>query len=232
MNEAIFFLQTFVALLAVLLAARMGLVWLIALLCTMLVLMNLFVLKQMDLFGMELTGGNVLYGAVFLATDLLAEHWGKRQAYRAVRIGFCVSLFAMVMGRLIVLFEPNAFDAEMGGGEALATLLTPQWRIVSASMVTYLLVQHLDVFLYEWWRRRTKGKALWLRNNGSTWVSQAADTVLFTVLAFAGMGFPIWNMIFFTYILKVSLAILDTPFLYLSKTQLFAPRDVGARASL
>ena len=227
MNEAIFFLQTFVALGAVLLAARMGQIWLIGLLTAMLVLMNVFVLKQMNLFGMPLTGGNVLYAAVFLTTDLLAEHWGKRPAYRAVRIGFCVSLFFLAMSSLIVLYEPNAADAETGGGAALAVLMTPQWRIVSASMFSYLIVQHLDVFLFEWWRRRTRGKALWLRNNGSTWVSQGVDTVLFTVLAFAGMGFPIWNMIVFAYVLKILIAALDTPFIYLSKTQLLRPRDLG-----
>jgi uncharacterized integral membrane protein (TIGR00697 family) len=212
---------------AVLIAARLGRVWLIALLGAMLVLMNIFVLKQMDLFGMALTGGNVLYAAVFLSTDLLAEHWGKRAAYRAVRVGFAISLFFLVMSNLILLYTPNAFDAELGGHAAMTTLFSPQWRIVAASMISYLVVQHLDVWLFEWWRRRTGGRMLWLRNNGSTWVSQAVDTVLFTSLAFVGAGFPIWNMIAFTYIVKIIVAAIDTPFIYLSKTPLFRPRDTA-----
>ena len=96
-------------------------------------------------------------------------------------------------------------------------------------MFSYLLVQHLDVWLYDWIRRRTKDRFLWLRNNGSTCVSQAVDSILFTVLAFAGMeGFPLVQIILFTYIVKVMVALLDTPFIYLSKTSFFKPRDLGA----
>jgi len=224
-NESVFFLQVFVSLAAVLVAARLGYVWVIGLLSAMLVLMNLFVLEQMDLFGLSVTGGNVLYAAVFLSTDVLAEHWGKRAAFRAVRIGFGVSLFFIAMSILFLLYQPNAYDTEMGAAEALKTLLTPQKQIVAASMFTYLVVQHLDVALFEWLRRLTKGKHLWLRNNGSTLISQATDTVLFTVLAFWGMGFPILNMILFTYAIKVGVAALDTPFIYLSKTAWLRPRD-------
>jgi len=234
-NEAIFFLQVFIVLGCVILAARLGQIWLVALMSAMLVLMNIFVLKQMNLFGMALTGGNVLYAAVFLTTDVLTEHWGERAAYRAVRIGFCVSVFFVATSSLILWYAPNAYDAEaaFGGHEALARILKPQWRIVGASMASYLVVQHLDVWLYEWWRARTRGRFLWLRNNGSTWVSQGVDSVLFTVLAFAGSGIlpmeTMVNMIVFTYILKIIVATLDTPFIYLSKTPLLRPRDAEAR---
>ena len=224
-NELVFFAQAAVALAAVLVAARLGRVWLTAFIAVMLVLMNFFVLKQVTLFGMDVTCGNVLYASVFLATDLLAEHWGRRDAYRAVRVGFAVSLFFLVMGLLILAYRPNAFDAELGGHAALATLLTPQWRIVGASMVSYLIVQHLDIFLYEWWRKKTHGRHLWLRNNGSTLVSQLVDTIIFTTLAFVGMGLPIVQMIAFTYVIKLIVALIDTPFIYLSKTSLLRPRD-------
>lgn len=227
-NEVYFFLQTLVTLSAVLAAARLGRVWLTALLCVMLVLMNVFVLKQMVLFGMTVTGGNVLYAAVFLSTDLLAEHWGRRSAYRAVRIGFCASVFFVVMGSMILLYEPASGD---WANPALQTLFTPMWRVVFASMFTYLLVQHLDVWLFGWIRKRTGGRYLWLRNNGSTCVSQAVDTVLFTVLAFAGQpGFALGQIILFTYVVKVVVAFLDTPFIYLSKTPFFRPRDMEESA--
>ena len=227
-NEAIFFLQAAVALGCVLVATRLGRVWVTSLIAVMLVLMNFFVLKQIRLFDMDVTCGNVLYASVFLATDLLAEHWGRRDAYRAVRIGFAVSFFFLAMGMLILAYRPNGFDAELGAHAALATLISPQWRIVGASMVSYLIVQHLDIYLYEWWREKTHGKHLWLRNNGSTWISQFVDTVVFTTLAFSGLAdFPIGQMIMFTYFAKLIVAVIDTPFIYLSKTRFLRP--AGAR---
>lgn len=220
-NEAIFFAQALVALSAVLVAARLGAAWLTGLICAMIVLMNLFVLKQMRLFGMDVTGGNVLYAAVFLSTDLLAEHWGRRRAYRAVWAGFFVSVFFVAMSCCMLLTKPNAYD---WASEPLAALLEPQWRIVGASMLTYLVVQHLDVWQYDFYKRKTKGRMLWLRNNASTWVSQLVDSTLFTILAFAATGYPILQMIVFTYVIKILVAALDTPFIYLSKTPLLRPR--------
>lgn len=228
-NELVFLLQAAIALGCVLAAVRLGQVWATALIGVMLVLMNVFVLKQITLFGMNVTVGNVLYASVFLATDLLAEHWGKRAAYRAVRIGFALSLFFLAMCLAVLAYRPNALDAELGGHNALSVLLTPQWRIVGASMVSYLIVQHLDVWLFEWWRRKTAGKHLWLRNNGSTLISQLLDSAIFTMLAFAGMPFPIVQMILFTYFVKLIVALLDTPFIYLSKTPWLRPPD-AARA--
>lgn len=223
-NEAVFFLHALLTLAFVLGAARLGRVWLVALVAAMLVAMNLAVLQQITLFGMDVTGGNVLYAAIFLATDLLAEHWGRREAYRTVRIGFGVSLFFLLTSQAVLFYTPNGLDFAR---PALETLFSPQWRIIGASMLSYLVVQHLDVWLYERIRRATGGRLLWLRNNGSTWVSQALDSVLFTLGAFAGMeGFAaatLMQMIVFTYLVKVAVALLDTPFLYLSKTRALRP---------
>ena len=69
-NEAVFFLQVFLSLLAVLLACRMGYGYLLGLIAALVILMNVFVVKQMDLFGLSVTGGNVLYAAIFLSTDI------------------------------------------------------------------------------------------------------------------------------------------------------------------
>ncbi len=229
-NEFLFFLQSAVALSCVIIAGRMGRMYLIGLLSVMLVLMNIFVLKQIRLFGMDVTGGNVLYAAVFLATDMIAEHYGRKEAYRAVRTGFFVSVFFVVMGLFIVQYSPIDNDFSVMTNNALGTLLTPTWRIVGASMITYLIVQNLDVFLYDWWRRKTKGKALWLRNNGSTLISQSLDTMIFHPLAFLGMeGFTpdiVLQMAVFTGIIKIIIGVIDTPFLYLSKTKMLCPRDI------
>lgn len=212
-NELLFIIMSLVSLGFVLLAFRLGKAWLIGLICADVILMNIFVVKGMYLFGLAATGGNVLYASIFLATDILCEHYGKQEAIRAVRIGFFVSIFFLIMSQFILKFIPADYDFAQGAMKNLF-MLTP--RIVLGSMIAYLISQHLDVWLYNKIKEKTKGKMLWLRNNGSTWVSQLVDSIIFTVIAFAGV-YPLFELILFTYIIKIIVAILDTPFIYLSK---------------
>ena len=84
-------------------------------------------------------------------------------------------------------------------------------------MVAFLVSQNHDVLAFDMWKRITGGKHLWLRNNASTSVSQAIDTVIFVLLAFAGTysWSTIWSMIWVTYVIKLAVALADTPFVYL-----------------
>ncbi len=219
-NELLFILQTLASLAIALFAFRMGRKWLMALVTLNIVLMNIFVIKQVDLFGMAATGGNVLYACIFLCTDLLSEHYGKKQAFKAVQIGFFASIVFVLMTQFMLKFTPNDWDIAQGAFETLFTL-SP--RIVAASMVTYLISQNLDVYLFHKIKDKTKGRLLWLRNNGSTFVSQFVDSAIFTMLAFYGVpGFEaIWSIILFTWIIKITVAALDTPFMYLSHVRFF-----------
>jgi uncharacterized PurR-regulated membrane protein YhhQ (DUF165 family) len=233
-NELLFGIEVLVTLSFVLLANRLGQIWLVALMAVMLVLMNIFVLKQMDLFGMQLTGVNVLYAAIFLASDLLAEHWGRREAYRAVRVGFGASVFLVAMGLIVIQFTPNIEDSSGGGippHEALKTLLTPRgasWaprcsptRGPASRCVDF----HLGAASHG-------GTPVWLRTSASTMVSQTVDSFLFHPLAFAGLpGFTsttILNMILFNCILKLMVALIENPYIYLSKTRWLRPHDTPA----
>ena len=87
-NELVFLFQIIIGLFFTLATFRMGKSWLLAYIGVCIVLANIFVTKQINLFGLAATGGNVVYGSVFLATDLLNEHYGKEEAKKAVYIGF------------------------------------------------------------------------------------------------------------------------------------------------
>lgn len=202
-------------------AFRMGKIWVIGMIAAYAILMNIFVTKGMYLFGLAATGGNVLYASIFLGTDLLAEHYGKKTATRAIRIGFLASIFFLIMSQFILWFEPADFDFAQGAFETIFTL-TP--RIVIGSLIAYLISQHLDVWLFHKIKKKTQGKHLWLRNNGSTWISQAVDSIIFTLIAFLGVFPSIWQIILFTYIIKIIVAAIDTPFIYLSKQ--FLPKEL------
>ncbi|MBU0683760.1 MAG: queuosine precursor transporter [Candidatus Omnitrophica bacterium] len=214
MNETYFVLMSLISLGFMLLAFRLGKSWVVGLIAVNAVLMNIFVLKGMYLFGLAATGGNVLYASIFLGTDLLAEYYGKKEAMRAVMVGFFASLFFLVMSQFILKFVPADYDFAQDAFKIIFTL-TP--RIIAGSMIAYLISQNLDVWLFHKIKKKTGSKHLWLRNNGSTWASQAIDSVVFTLIAFWGVFPDIWQIILFTYIIKIIVAAIDTPFIYLSK---------------
>lgn len=181
-NEIIFTLHLLAGGIILLAAARLGKTWLTALIAICTVLMNIVVSKQIDLFGWHVTGGNVLYGLVFLANDVLNEHFGKAEARRAVLIGFCGGIAVIAMTQFSLWYAPNDFDTAQPHLGYLFDI-TAYPRIVIASMTTYLLAQMIDIRIYQWIRARTGvQKMLWLRSNASTWVSQAFDTVFFTTV--------------------------------------------------
>ncbi|MBC8205076.1 queuosine precursor transporter [bacterium] len=215
MNELVFLIKLLAGLTLTLIAFRLGKEWLFALVAVYVVLANIFVTKQIILLGMAATGGNAVYGCVFFATDLLSEHHSKKDAKKAVMIGFFASLILLIMSQLIIVFAPSSEDFVQDGMKTIFTFIP---RIIAASMAAYLISQFHDIWAFHFWKKRTKGKYLWLRNNLSTYVSQLIDSIVFVTLAFAGVfsWSVIWQIIITTYLLKIIVAIIDTPFIYLS----------------
>ncbi len=215
-NDLLFILQTLGTLIVALICFRLGRVWLTGFITVCAVLINLAVLKQMELFGLSATGGNVFYAAIFFATDLLDEYWGPKAAGRAVRIGFMGGLLYLGMTQVILLYTPNATDFAQ---PAMLELFGIVPRIMLGSLLAYLISQHLDIWLFSRIREATgRERFLWLRNNLSTFLSQAVDTLVFSLIAFYGLpNFPLIEVILVTYLLKVIVATLDTPFIYLSR---------------
>jgi len=193
----------------------MGKQYLIGWVAASIVLANIFVTKQMKLFGLDATGGNVLYASIFLATDLLNEHYSKEDAKDAVKIGFLAALLYLISSRFIVYYLPSENDSVHNGMQSIFAFAP---RIIIASLLAYLISQFHDIWAYNFIREKTGQKLLWLRNNGSTWISQLIDSVIFSVVAFVGI-FPfkvVFQIILSTYILKIFVALLDTPFMYMS----------------
>ena len=186
-----------------------------AIIASNVVIMNLFVLKGITLFSLDATGGNVLYASIFLGTDIISEYYGPGEARKAVFIGFFISIFFLIASRFILMFEPAPWDIYH---PAMKQLFTPVWRITAASMAAYILSQNFDVVTYAWLKKKLPDH-LWVRNNGSTWASQIIDTCVFCIAAFAGVYEVkiIFGIVLSTYILKIIVAAVDTPFIYLSK---------------
>lgn len=182
------------------------------------ILANLQVCKQVNIFGFETTAGNVLYAASFLCTDILSEKYGKKAAQKAVYLGIFTNIIWILGTQLTLHSQPSQFDSVQPHMEALLGLMP---RVAGASLIAYICSQFLDVFLYHliWKKSGNSEKFLWLRNNGSTMISQAFDTGIFVTIAFAG-SVPVnvfWSIMFTTYLFKVIVALFDTPFAYLAR---------------
>ena len=186
------------------------------------ILANVEVLMLVRAFGMEQTLGNVMFAATYLATDILSENEGKKSAARAVWIGVFTSAAMLLLTQYWFLYAPADSDWARGSIEAIFST-TP--RLLLASFIGYAVSQRFDVWLYHrWWdftsKKTGNGRAfLWLRNNGSTLISQAINTVLFTTIAFAGWydTSTLWAVMLSSYVIYVFTSLLDTPVVYLAR---------------
>jgi queuosine precursor transporter len=181
------------------------------------ILANIQVVKTVDLFRLSATLGNIVYATSFLATDILSENYGKKDAKRAVYIGFFSLIVMAGFMNLALLFKPAPEDFAQ---ESLVTIFNLVPRIAGASLLAYWISQLHDVWAYQYWKKKfPSSKFIWIRNNASTIVSQLIDSVIFTLAAFAGT-FPrgvLFEIVISTYLLKVLVAAADTPFVYLAR---------------
>ena len=186
------------------------------------ILANVEVLILIKAFGMEQTLGNVLFAVTFLITDILSECEGKKAANKAVLISIVCSIFFVILSQSWLLYTPSESDWVM---PSIREVFSNTPRMVLASLAVYAISQFFDVWLYhKWWaftekKFGDKRRFLWLRNNGSTLVSQIINTVLFNVFAFAGTYDvkTLISIIASSYVIYVFTSLLDTPAVYIAR---------------
>jgi uncharacterized integral membrane protein (TIGR00697 family) len=180
------------------------------------IIANIQVLKLVDLFGVNATLGNIVYASSFLVTDILSENYGKKSATRAVVVGFLSLIVSMCLFQAALWFQPSPDD---WANESLKNIFGLMPRIVLASLLAFGMSQSHDVWAYNFWKKKWPAdRFIWIRNNASTMISQLIDSIVFTLVAFAGtLPLNVLLQIFLsTYILKWIVALLDTPFIYLA----------------
>lgn len=183
---------------------------------------NIEVLLVVNAFGMEMTLGNVLFASTFLVTDIISELYGKKEAQKAVNIGIVTSLTFILFSQWWLLYIPAESDFVM---DSMKTIFANTPRLMLVSMGVYAIVQRFDVWAYhKWWEYTTKKsgdskKYLWLRNNGSTMISQFLNNLLFNFGAFWGIHSPktIWNIVMASYVIFIVTSLADTPFVYMAR---------------
>jgi queuosine precursor transporter len=180
------------------------------------ILANIQVMKTIQVFGMVTALGNVIYSSLFLVTDIINENHSKKDAQKAVWIGFFVLIATTILMQLTILFIPDESDFLSEHISAIFSFLP---RIVIASLIAYIISQSHDVWFFSKLKDKHKTRFLWFRNNLSTITSQFLDNIVFTLLAFVGIfSWVIIGQIFITsMIMKIIIAVCDTPFIYWSK---------------
>ncbi len=168
--------------------------------------------------------GTILFASTFLCTDILSEYYGKEKAKKNVLIGFC-SFFLMTILMLVTIgIQPAEDEWVSMVQESLTIIFTPMMSIFVASMIAYLISQYFDIWFFSYLKTISSNKLLWLRNNVSTALSSLIDNTIFSIFAWIILNpnpFPlsdvIMTFILGVYLLRVFIAILDTPFVYLAK---------------
>lgn len=211
-------------------------------LCAMTLLNVIGITRFVQLGPMQLAVGVLAYPLTFLCTDLISELYGRARANFMVTVGLVLNVFilgVMWLGNFMPAVEPS-FQPPWQAFEVVSPVSLPNGEVLSgsvelftliyattagavfASMVAYVLAQYIDVFLFHWIKQKTDGKHLWLRNNGSTIVSQAADSIAVIGITFGASilaGDMAWKavlvLLLSNYMFKLFAALVDTPIIYI-----------------
>lgn len=180
-----------------------------------LIFQKFIIWNPFGLYEFQLSAGILPYPVTFLVTDIISEVYGKKRAQRVVLAGLFASLFML----LIIVVSAMAPAAEWSpvSDDQFSKVFGFTFIAVAASMAAYLIAQLVDVQVFHFWKRVTKGKHLWFRNNASTFSSQFIDTftVLFLLCSFGVIEWQFFSALLLNgFLFKVMFAAIDTPVVY------------------
>ena len=213
-NEIFFLTQVLIVIGFTIGAARIGQNALAALVCLQGVLANLFVIKQMELFGLQVTCSDVFAVGCIVGLNLMQEHYGKDAAKKTIAISFFSMVFFALVSQIHLWYAPSPQDA---AHPAFAKILTATPRIVFASIAVFFLVQKIDLVFFGYLKARFGGRYLALRMGAALLLSQGIDTVLFTFAGLYGIVASLLDVILVSFAMKCLVIGCSAPLAALSK---------------
>jgi uncharacterized integral membrane protein (TIGR00697 family) len=200
MNELIFFLQIIFVVFSIVGALAFGRSALVATVSFLLILANIFVTKQITLFGFHVTSTDAYIVGVVLGFNLLQEYFGKKIAHKTIWISFFISFIFLLLSQSHLWYKPNGFDITQESFKQIFGFLP---RIVAASFAAHLLSQYFRLNFYEFLRKLTSGKFLLLRNISVTIFEQAIDTLIFGFIGLYGVVHNLTDVFIVSFAIKV-----------------------------
>jgi hypothetical protein len=220
-NELIFLVGIFLVSTAALIGLRLGKEFLIGLISTFAVIVNLFVLKQISLFGFTATASDALAVGITLSLNLMQEFYGKPAAFRAIWVGFFCALVYCVMCLVHLGYAPAALDTSSVHYQALLWLMP---RTITASLSTYLIVQRIDAHIYGFLKVYFSDRYFVMRNYSTLAFTQILDTVLFSFLglykmspAYSSLG-TLSEIMTISILIKLTVILIAVPYVRLARS--------------
>ncbi|MEK6852842.1 MAG: queuosine precursor transporter [Nanoarchaeota archaeon] len=155
----------------------------------------------------------IVFSVTFLITDIVNEKFGRKETQRMIFIAFLSQVAITFFTWLVLSLEPAPFWQNQSAFEVIFGQVP---RIIAASWVASLISENLDAYIFDWFKRLTKGKHLWARNILSSLPAMALDSVLFVTIAFYGIQ-PIGPLILGVLVIKWLVGIVNIPFMYLNR---------------
>ena len=179
--------------------------------------MNLLGGKITSFLGVSVSVAILMMPLTFLITDIVTEVYGKHVTKQFVRGAIIATLIVMAYTALFVTLPAHE---RYEFGEEYRLIFEGSLRIMFASVIAFAASQLHDIWAFDFWKRKTRGRYLWIRNNASTAVSQAIDTLIFMFIAFYGISEKFDTLFILElalpfYLFKLGIAAFDTPFVYL-----------------
>lgn len=182
-----------------------------------LIFQKFFTWSPLGLYTFEISVGIIPYPITFLVTDIISEIYGRKKANQVVTAGLVTSIFVFII--VILAIKVDATIWSPVNNETFSKVFGLTGISVGASMTAYLVAQYIDIRIFHFWKNLTKGKHLWLRNNGSTILSQLVDTAT-VLLLLSSAGVIGWDkfgsLLINGFLFKVLVALFDTPLFYIS----------------
>lgn len=216
MNEALFIVSGILGFFGVALVAKLfGKYGLIAWVGISAILANIALTKQVTMFGVDCTLGNIMFSSTYLATDILSEVYGKKDARKAVLVGAMAAVVFVGFGLFINVYKANQWDY---ANEPLNMILSFSIRTTTMSIICFFFANYADVWLFEKFREKST-KNLWLRNNVCTILTNCLENFLLCFGAFYGIYDAQYCLMIAlsSSVIEILAALLDTPFCYLGR---------------
>jgi uncharacterized integral membrane protein (TIGR00697 family) len=170
--------------------------------------------KIVTFLGLTFSAGTLPAALTFMMTDAICERWGKPRAKKVVVAGLISWIVMLLMIYIAIIAPPAPFwDLQT----AYAQIFGTSMRLILGGFLAYTIAQFHDIWSFDFWKNKTNGKHLWLRNNFSTAVSQLLNTAIIVVVGFYGSipDVALLSTIFGWWLIKLLIAVFDTPFVYL-----------------
>ncbi len=197
MNEMIFFTHILLLFGAIVLAKRFGKEALAVIISLQVVLANLFVTKQITLFGLDVTPTDAYMIGSLVGMNVLQEYFGKESAKKVLSINTFILVFFMFVSVIQIAYKPSLYDSFH---PAFFSILSMSPRIFLSSILTFYISQKIDVELFSFFRKKF---SLPFAMTFSLVISQGTDTILFSYLALYGIVHSIASIIFMSYSIKL-----------------------------